>query len=79
MEKAMSMFNGVGLGQEFWVEAMNTKCYMVNISPSSTFDDKTPHEVWTSNKPSLSYLRVFGCDSYVHAPKENIAKLDRKF
>jgi hypothetical protein len=42
-------------------------------------DDKTPHEVWTSKKPSLEHLRVFGCDSYVHVPKENRSKLDNKF
>ena len=37
-----------------------------NRSPSSALEDKTPHEVWTSKKPSLSHLRVFGYDAYVH-------------
>eukprot|EP00253_Pinus_taeda_P029410 PITA_29410 len=36
------MLNGVGLGQEFWVEAVDTTCYLVNKSPSSTLEDKTP-------------------------------------
>eukprot|EP00253_Pinus_taeda_P009532 PITA_09532 len=30
-------------------------------------------------KPSLSHLRVFGCDAYVHVPKEEIIKLDSKY
>jgi hypothetical protein len=38
---------------------------------SSTLDDMTPHEVWTSKKPSHTYLKVFGCEAYVHVPKEN--------
>jgi hypothetical protein len=53
-------------------------CYLVNKSPSSTLDDKTPQEVWTGKEPSLTHLKVFGCDSYVHVPKENKSKLDKK-
>ena len=26
--------------------------------------------VWNGKKSSLSHLRVFGCDAYVHVPKE---------
>jgi hypothetical protein len=43
-----------------------------------TFHYKTLHEVWTCKKPSLEHLRVFGCDGYVHVPKENKSKLDNK-
>jgi hypothetical protein len=78
MEKARSMFNGVELGHEFLVEVVGTTCYLVNQSPSSMLDDKTPHEVWTGKKPSLQHLRVFGCDAYVHVPNENRSKLDKK-
>jgi hypothetical protein len=72
------MLSGSELGQEFWVEAVGTTCYLVNRSPSSALDDKTPHEVWYGKKPSLQHLRVFGCDAYVHVPKENRSKLDKK-
>eukprot|EP00253_Pinus_taeda_P020122 PITA_20122 len=51
------MLSGSGLGQEFWVEAVDTTCYLVNRSPSSVLEDKTPQEVWTGKKPSLSHLR----------------------
>eukprot|EP00253_Pinus_taeda_P016349 PITA_16349 len=57
---------------------METTCSLVNRSPSSTLEDKTPQEVWTSKKPSLSHLRVFGCDAYAHAPKEKRTKLVNK-
>ena len=78
MEREKSMLSGVGLGHEFWAEAMETECYLVNRSPSSVLEDKTPKEVWTSKKPSLSHLRVFGCVAYVHVPKEKRTKLDSK-
>jgi hypothetical protein len=52
---------------------------MVNRSPSLILDEKNAHdEVWTGKKPSLMHLRVFGCDSYVHVPKENISKMDKR-
>eukprot|EP00253_Pinus_taeda_P010472 PITA_10472 len=41
-------------------------------------EDKTPQKVWTSKKPSLSHLRVFRCDAYVHVPMEKRTKLDSK-
>ena len=73
------MLNGVELGQEFWAEAVETTCYLVNRSPSSALEEKSPQEVWTGKKPSLSHLKVFGCDAYVHVPKEKRTKLDSKF
>jgi hypothetical protein len=53
-------------------------CYLINQSPSSALDDKNPHEVWNGKKPSLQHIRVFGYDAYVHIPKENMCKLDKK-
>ena len=78
MEKARCMLSGAGIGQEFWAEAVGTACYLVNRSPSSALGDKTPQEVWTGKEPSLTHLKVFGCDAYVHVPKENSSKLDKK-
>jgi transposase InsO family protein len=42
MEKTRCMLSGVELGQEFWEEAVGNACYLVNISPSSALDEKTP-------------------------------------
>jgi hypothetical protein len=78
MEKPRCMLSGVGLGQEFWAEAVGTACYLVNQSPSSTLDEKTPHDVWTGKKPYLTHIGVFSCDAYVHVPKENKSNLDKK-
>ena len=78
MEKARSMLSGVRLGQEYWAEVVVTPCYLVNRSPSSAVDDKTPPEVWSGKKLSLQHLKVFGCDGYVHVLKENRCKMDKK-
>jgi transposase InsO family protein len=78
MENARCMLSGARLGKEFSAEAVGTACYLLNRSPSSMLDDKTPQEVWTGKEPSLTHLKVFGCDAYVHVPKENMSKLDKK-
>jgi hypothetical protein len=78
MEKARCMLSGFESGQEFWAEAVGTACYLVNISPSSVLDDKTPQEVWNGKETSLTHLKVFGYDAYVYVPKENKSNLDKK-
>jgi hypothetical protein len=78
MEKERFILSGARLGQEFWAEEVGTACYLVNRSPASTLDEKTPQEVWTSKKPSLTHLKLFGYESYVHVPKENRSKIDKK-
>jgi transposase InsO family protein len=42
MEKERCMLSDARLGKEFWVEAVGITCYLVNRSPSSVLDDKTP-------------------------------------
>eukprot|EP00253_Pinus_taeda_P020917 PITA_20917 len=59
MERARSMLSGGRVGQEFWAEAVDTTCYLVNMPPSSALEDKTPQEVWTGKKPFLSHLRGY--------------------
>jgi hypothetical protein len=57
---------------------VGTACYLVNQSPSSTLYDKNPHEVWIGKKHSFTRLKVYGCEAYVHVPKETMCKLDKK-
>jgi hypothetical protein len=48
------------------------------MSPSSMLVDMNPHEVWLGKKPSVSHIKVFGYDAFVHVPKEKRSKLDKK-
>ena len=78
MEKARSMLSDAYLSQDYWVEAVNTTCYVVNRSSMTALVDKTPYEAWDGKRPSLTHLIVFGCDSFVHIPKERRQKLKSK-
>ena len=72
------MLSGAGIGHEFWAEALDTACYLVNKSTTSMLVVKTQHEVWSSKKPSLAHLRFFGCDAFVHVLKDKRRKLGNK-
>jgi hypothetical protein len=78
MDKAKSMLNGVVLTQELWAEAVDTTIYLVNMSPSLVLVEKTPNEVWSDKNAFVENLKVFGCDAFVHVPKEKRCKMDKK-
>ena len=59
------LFNA-NLSKHFRAEEVNTTTYLINRSPSSTLDFKTPQEVWSEKPPNLSNLKVFGCPAYIH-------------
>jgi hypothetical protein len=37
-----------------------------------------PNEVWSGKNPSVSHLKLFVYDAFVHVPKEKRSKLDKK-
>ena len=78
LEKSRCMLSNASLGKEFWAEACNTMVYLINRSPSSQLDFGISEEEWLGNKISYSHIWVFGCEAYVHVPKEKRKKLDPK-
>jgi transposase InsO family protein len=52
----------------FWADAISTACYISNrIFPHSILH-LTPFELRFERKPSVSYLRPFGCKCFVLKP-----------
>ncbi|GJR12409.1 retrovirus-related pol polyprotein from transposon TNT 1-94 [Tanacetum coccineum] len=66
LERTRCLLLNAGLDRSFWAEALNTTCYLVNRSPATAIDCKTPIEVWTGKPADYSKLRVFGCPAYYH-------------
>ena len=75
LERVYCMLSNAGLGKEFWAEAISTGCYLVNRSPNTSIECKTPEEVWSGKPADYSNLRVFGCPAYVHV---NEGKLEER-
>ena len=67
-----------GLPTMFWADAVSTAAHLINRRPSIPLDGRLPEEVWSRKEVNLSYLRVFGCVSYVHIDSEATSKLDPK-
>ena len=49
--------------------------HLLNRSPTSALDGKTPYEAWHGRKPTVSYLHVFGCLAFVKE-LNHVGKLD---
>ena len=47
-------------------------------SPTKAVCGMTPHEAWTGEKLQVDGLRIFGCQAFVHVPKDEKKKLDSK-
>nr|CAE02930.3 OSJNBa0014K14.2 [Oryza sativa Japonica Group] len=70
-----AMLDTAGLPKAWWGEALLTSNHVLNRVPNRN-KDKTPYEIWIGRKPSLSYLRTWGCLAKVNVPKRRSAKLD---
>ena len=76
LERVWSILSQSGLPHEFLAEAVNTAVYLVNLSPSSANDSKTPFEMRYGRQANYRNLIVFGCDAYPLTPKVSQSKLD---
>jgi hypothetical protein len=72
-----SMLDTAGLSKAWWGEALLTACHVLNRVPNKN-KEKTPYEEWFGRKPSLLYLRTWGCLAKVNIPIPKKCKLGPK-
>ncbi|RVW13581.1 Retrovirus-related Pol polyprotein from transposon TNT 1-94 [Vitis vinifera] len=70
-----SMISHSTLPESLWGKAIKTAVYILNRVPSKAVA-KTPYELWTSKKPSIRHLHVWGCPAEARPYKPNEKKLD---
>ena len=56
----------------FWGEAVTTAAYLINRSPHSALNFKTPMEMWNRELADYSNLKVFGCRAFVHLKQDKL-------
>nr|GEY96269.1 retrovirus-related Pol polyprotein from transposon TNT 1-94 [Tanacetum cinerariifolium] len=66
MDKVRCLLIQSGLPKTFWAEATCTAVYLINRSPSTAIDKKTPMEMWSRHPSDYEMLRTFGCVAYSH-------------
>ena len=76
VEMSRSMLLDAKLTKKYWAESVSTAVYLRNRCPTKALMEKTPYEAWFEQKPAVDHLRVFGCDAYVHVPKDERKKLE---
>jgi len=65
--------------RNFWGEALNISCYIINSCMIRPILNKTPYELFRGQKPNIMHLRVFGCKCYVYNNgKESLGKFDHR-
>jgi hypothetical protein len=77
MDMVRSMLNYSTLLISLWMEALKTIIHILNRVPSKSVS-KTPYELWTGHKPSLNYIRVWGCPAETKIFNPNAGKLEPK-
>ncbi|MCO5581530.1 hypothetical protein L7F22_035416 [Adiantum nelumboides] len=78
MEMARCMLKAKSFPHKLWMEAVACAAHVLNRCPTRALKTITPYESWYDRKPSVSYLRVFGCLAYAHIPQQLRGKLDDK-
>ena len=64
LDSVRSMMSHTDLPVSFWGYALETATFILNRAPSKSVET-TPYEIWHGMKPSLSFLKVWGCEAYV--------------
>lgn len=76
MARAMIHRNNVPI--RFWVEAINTACYVVNRVYGTPSSSTTPYKIWKGKTQNLCYFHIFGCVHYILNDKDHLGKFDPK-
>ena len=80
LDMVRSMMGFATLPISFWGYTLESACHILNKVPSKSIS-KTPHEMWFGRKPVITYLRVWGCPTYIKCLKTDKLepKADRYF
>ncbi|GKB43530.1 retrovirus-related pol polyprotein from transposon TNT 1-94 [Tanacetum coccineum] len=66
LNKVMCLLIQSGFPDSFWAEATVTAAYLINRSPSTALEKKTPMDLWSGHPANYEMLRIFGCVAYLH-------------
>ncbi|OWY91131.1 DNA binding protein [Phytophthora megakarya] len=76
MKRVRALLLDGKLPKRLWAECVCHVTTLINMTPSSKTDGRTPYELWYNRIPSMQYIKVFGCSGYVHITEQHRDKLD---
>jgi len=78
LEMTRCMLHEKNQPKKFWTEAANTAIFLKNRLLTRAVKDRTPFEAWYGYKPSLNFLKIFGCLCFTFVPQIKRDKLDKR-
>ena len=75
---ARTLLGEINLPMYFWVEAINTSCYVMNRILLRPILNTTPYELAFNKKSIVGYLKIFGLKCFILHIKENLEKFEKK-
>nr|GEW11984.1 hypothetical protein [Tanacetum cinerariifolium] len=78
IEAAKTMLVDLLLPIPFWVEAVNTACYVQNRVLVTKHHNKTPYELLHGRTPSIGFMRPFGCHVTILNTLDSLGKFKGK-
>ncbi|GJS58420.1 ribonuclease H-like domain-containing protein [Tanacetum coccineum] len=78
IEAARTMLADSLLPIQFWVEAVNTACYVLNRVLVTKPQMKTPYELLMGKPPNISFMKPFGCPLTILNTIDHLGKFDGK-
>jgi len=78
VERVTCMLSEAKLPKHFWGEALLAAVHVINLSPAVALNTEVPDKIWFGKNVSYDHLCVFGCRAFVHVPKDERSKLDKK-
>ena len=64
--------------KHFWVEVVNTTCYVQNRILIRPLIKRTLYELWKRRRPNISYFLPFGYECFILNNNDHFAKFDSK-
>ena len=79
-EGVVAMMQAAGAHSVLWSECALARTYVYNLTVVRAGQSETPEGLWkaSESKPSVEYLRVWGCDAWVWRPANERSKLEAK-
>ncbi|GKE46941.1 retrovirus-related pol polyprotein from transposon TNT 1-94, partial [Tanacetum coccineum] len=79
IEAVRTMLADSKLPTTFWAEAVvNTACYVQNSVLVTKPHNKTPYELFLGRKPTLGFMKPFGCPVTILNTIDHLGKFDGK-
>ncbi|GJZ51246.1 putative ribonuclease H-like domain-containing protein [Tanacetum coccineum] len=78
IEAARTMLADSKLPTTFWAEAVSTACYVQNRVLVVKPHNKTPYELFRGFKPTIGFMKPFGCHVTILNTLDHLGKFDGK-